>query len=76
MLLACCLVPKNRDREAIVRTVRHETGRCSFRDCGRNPKPYVRERSDPTCALTVTVTVTVTGYLFSVTDTAVITMPR
>jgi hypothetical protein len=40
----CWLVPKNSEREAIVRTVRHEAGHCSFRDSGPNPNPYAREQ--------------------------------
>jgi hypothetical protein len=42
MLLACS--KKKRDKEAIFRTVRHETRRCCFCDCGPDPNPYVRER--------------------------------
>jgi hypothetical protein len=43
----CWLVPKKQgasERDAIVRTVRHEAGRCSFRDSGPNSNPYARER--------------------------------
>ena len=46
------LVPKNRDREAIVRTVRRETGRCSLRNC-RSAAPAgtrMRENEEPTRA--------------------------
>jgi hypothetical protein len=39
--LACS---KNRKREAIILTVRHEAGRCSFRDSSPNPNHYARER--------------------------------
>jgi hypothetical protein len=31
---------KNRDREAIARTVRHEMGRCSFRDYSLKFAPW------------------------------------
>jgi hypothetical protein len=41
MLLAC---PKKRDREAIICTVRLETGRCSLCDCSPEPNPHVQER--------------------------------
>jgi hypothetical protein len=41
----CWLVPKTKEREAIVRTVRHETGCCSFRGyCCPNPNAYAQEQ--------------------------------
>ncbi len=38
------LIQKNREREVIVRFVRHEAGRCSFRDSGSKSNPYTREQ--------------------------------